>query len=145
MSLKDGLEPISIHFYPREENVGPIENAIELIKEKIRCVCHSVPYKKHTKMMIQNLVEGIIDMMNIFPSEEDIGVKNPPSKISEGAHKLDFSKKSLPFGAYAMAYIRTKNDMTQRFISEFFLTSSRNVSRCYFMSLYTRKRIHSYI
>ena len=66
-SLRNFLQPINLHIYAKEENVGFIENAIKTIKERSHFVCHITPYRKYTFLMTQSLIKGIIDMLNFFP------------------------------------------------------------------------------
>ena len=53
--------------------------------------------------------------------------------------------KRIPFGAYDMVYIGTSNSMKIRSVPDVALKPSKNDSGQYFMSLYTGKRVYSYI
>ena len=50
-------------------------------------------------------------MLNFFPSENGISEDLAPSKIVEGRQKLDMNKKREEFGAYALVYTGTENNM----------------------------------
>ena len=44
--------------------------------------------------------------------------------LVEGKHKLDFGKKRIKFGAYAMVYVGTHNNMKKRSLSSIALKAS---------------------
>ena len=47
-----------------------------------------------------------------------------PAMLVEGKHKLDFGKKRIEFGAYAMIYLRTKGNTKKRSVPEIALKAS---------------------
>ena len=67
-----------------------------------------------------------------------------PAMIVYDKGNPDFNHDHIPFGSYAMVYIRTKNDMKRRSVPDIALNESNNHGGHYFMSLYTEKRLHSY-
>ena len=91
--------------------MGFIENAIKTIKERARSVCHTEPYRRYTFLMTQSLIEGVIDMLNFFPSNNTISDTMVPAMMVKGKHKLDFGNKTIKFGAYAIVYLGTKVKM----------------------------------
>ena len=62
----------------------------------------------------------------------------------EGKPKLDFSKPTISFGSYALVYTQSTNDMKTRSVPGIALRALNNAGGHYFMSLYSRKRIHGY-
>ena len=68
-----------------------------------------------------------------------------PAKIVEGKPKLDLCQKRLPYGAYAKIWIGTENNMTEREVPGIAFRASNTKGGFYFMSLYTGKRINSYV
>ena len=70
-----------MHIYATDEHVGFIENAIRHVKERVRCVCHGAPYQKYTRLMTTSVVEGTIDLINIFPTGNGISVDMSPAMI----------------------------------------------------------------
>ena len=52
-TLKAQFLPIFTHIYKKEDNAVIIENMIRLIKERTIFMCHAIPYKYYTKIMIQ--------------------------------------------------------------------------------------------
>ena len=84
-------------------------------------------------------------MLTFFSSENDISEDLAPSTIVEGRQKLDMNKKRAEFWAYALVYTGTENNMRKRGVPAIALKASNDVGGCYFMSLYTGKKIHGYI
>ena len=66
-----------------------------------------------------------------------------PSTIVMGTPQPGFNKPRLPFGLYAMVYVGTKNNMTNRSVPAIALQESNHFGGFYFMSPKTGKHIHS--
>jgi hypothetical protein len=144
LAIKNFLEPALTHIYGKNEHVGPIERATRTIKERGRSVCNGIPYRRIPILMIRSLIEGIVDVLNAFPSSGGISDTLSPSTIVEGKPKLDLSKDIIVFGAYTLVYTDTANDMKSRAVPAVALRRSNNAGGHYFMSLYSGKRIHGY-
>ena len=144
-SFEREIRPSILHSYAKNEHVGFIENCNKLIKERGRAIVNGLPYNKYPKIMIISLMEHVTDMLNIFPSKESVSDTMSPATIVEGKQKLDLNQKRLPYGTYAQVWIGTKNNMTQRSVPGIALKSSNSKGGVYFMSLYTGKRINSYV
>ena len=46
-------------------------------------------------LMTQSLIEGVIDMLNLFPSKNAISDTMGPAMLVEGKQKIDFGKKQI--------------------------------------------------
>lgn len=55
------------------------------------------------------------------------------------------SIKRIPFGAYALVYIQTSNDMKARSVPAIALSEPNQKGGHYFMSLHIGKKIHAYV
>ena len=139
------IRPSLFHSYAKNEHVGPIENCNKVIKERGRAIVNGLPYDKYPKLMVVSLVEHVTDMLNSFPSKESISCTMSPAMIVEGKPKIDLNQKRLPYGAYAQVWIGTKNNMTERAVPGIALKASNSKGGFYFMSLYTGRRINSYV
>ena len=71
-------------------------------------------YRRYTFLLRKSLIEGVINMLNFFTSKNAISDTMGPAILVEGKHKLDFGKKRIEFGAYAMVYIGTHNNMKKK-------------------------------
>ena len=143
-ALRTFLEPALLHIYGRKEHVGPIERSVRTIKERFRSTCCNVPYRKFTILMVRSLVEGIVAVLNAFPSKNSISSTISPATIVEGKPKMDLKRKIIPFGAYALVYTETTNDNKPRAVPAIALRMSNTAGGHYFMSLHTGKRIHGF-
>ena len=142
--LRKALLPAKLHICEKGAHVGGIERSIRHVKERARCTCHAVPYKRYTKLMTKALVEGVIYWLNNFPSKNGISQTMSPASIVLGRPKPDFNHKRITFGSYALAYHDTDNTMKRRAVPAIALKESNEHGGHYFMSLHTGKQIHSY-
>ena len=85
-------------------------------KDMFRSTCQGVPYKRITKIILQSLVEGIIDILNAFPSNQGISNTLGSPAIVESKPKLDLR-----------AYTKISNDMKARAIPAISLRMSNSV------------------
>ena len=143
-TLKEYLLPALMNIYGKGEHVGFLERSNRFVKERCRCICHALPYKYFTRLMVRALVACAIKWLNAFPMEGGISDTMGPSMIVEGKANPDLSHKRITFGSYAMVYIGTTNTMKRRSVPAVALNESNDRGGHYFMNLYTGKRLHSY-
>ena len=130
-NLRDSIRPALLHIYG--------------VEERCRAMCHSIPYKQFTKLMMNSLVEYIIHWVNAFPSQNNASTTNSPTTIVTGNGKPNFAHKHIAFGSYAIAYAGTENNMRSRGVLAIALKLSNNRGGSYFMSLLSGEQIHVYI
>jgi len=106
--LEHALLPCIMHIYAANKHVGFIENGIKTIKERARCTCSTVPYKRFTRAMTEALIQHVVNMLNSFPSKNRVSDLLSPDNLVEGRHNVDMGTKRLEFGSYAMVYVGTK-------------------------------------
>ena len=70
--LKYYLLPILLYIYGKYKHVDIIERFIRVMKERCRCITHSIPYKYYTKFMVQSLIAGVVKCINALPSKNGI-------------------------------------------------------------------------
>ena len=81
-------------------------------------------------------------MLNFFPSKNAISDTMGPAMLVEVKHKLDFGKKRIEFGAYAMVYVGTHNNTKKRSVPAIVLKASNEEGGNFFILLYSGKRLH---
>jgi len=135
--------PIQLPVYGKDEHVGVIERAMRVIKERNRCVCHAIPYKYYTKLMLRCLIAVVIRWINAFPSKGSISSTMSPAMIVEGKNNPDMNNKRISFGSHAMVFVGSDNSMKRRSVPAIALDPSNNHGGHYFMNLYTGKKLHS--
>ena len=139
------LAPSHLHTCATNEHIRYIEISIRTIKEQVRCGCHSIPYKKFTKLMTRCLVQDMITCLNMFPYQNGISSYLSPSAIILGSPNLYYNILGIIFGAYAQVCIVTTNSTKQRTVGSIALRPSNERGRYYFMSLATGKQLHAFI
>ena len=142
--LRESILPASLYIYGKDEHVPSVERSIRSIKERVRSICHSLPYHRYTKMMTNALVEYAVHWINAFPSPQGVSEHLSPTNIITGRPKPDLSKQHIAFGSYAMVYAGTKNNMKSRSTPAIALKPTNGWGGYYFMSLLSGKRLHAY-
>ena len=142
--LKEDIAPTEMIVYGKDQHVPIVERSIRTIKERCRTTTRAAPYNRYTALMTQHLVESRVSWLNKFPSKTSISQTMSPATIVLGLPKPDMNINRIPFGSYAMAYTRTRNDMSTRSIPGIALSEANEKGGAYFMSLYTGRKIHAF-
>ena len=108
------LAPDHLHTCAANEHIGYIYRSIRTIKERVRCGCHSITYRKFTKLIKISMVKDMITCLNMFPSKNGISSNLISAAIILGSPNLDYNKLKITFGAYSQVYIGTTNSTKQR-------------------------------
>ena len=143
-SIIERLRPILFHIYAAEEHCAIAERSIRTIKESCRSTCHSLPFKKFTKLMVYSLVETAIYWLNSFPTKNSASDSLSSASIVLGRNSPDQNNKYLPFGSYTWVQSKTTNTMKTRRIPCIALGPCNEWGSHSFMSLYTGKKLHAY-
>ena len=142
--LKSEIQPVCLEIYAPEEHVTDIERSVRTVKERCRCMTHSVPYTRYTHLMTTHLVEAATHWLNAFPKKIGIIAKISPSAIVTGQSPPDYNNKRIAFGAYAIVFVKTQNNQKARSVPAIALSPSNSAGGHFFMSLYSGQRIHGY-
>ena len=84
------IAPRVLDVASREEHVGPVERSIRTAKERVRCICHSLPYKRYTKIMVRSLVEIVVFWLNSFPVVDGVSEDLSPAAIVHDTLKRSY-------------------------------------------------------
>ena len=141
--LTDHIGRGNLNIVGREDHVGVIERSIRTLKERTRCMCHQLPYKGYTKLMIIEMVIGETKLLNAFPNKDGIDHDLSPDAIILGTPKLDYNNIKLPFGSYVNLYDGTDNTMNSRTVGAITLRASNEHGSYYFISLRSDRRLKS--
>ena len=136
------MRPIRMQFCARNEHIGVAERSIRTIKERARSICHSLPFKRFTKLMTTALVESAVYWLNSFPSRDGVSETMSPRGIVVGGNNIDVNYPMVEYGAFAVVYDSTKNNMMSRSTPSIALKRSNDRGGHYFMSIDTGKKIH---
>ena len=141
--IKEVFSDSDINICAKDEHVPGIERAVRTVKDRVRSLCHSVPYKRFTKLMTIHVVLTEVKWINVFPFKTGVSNTLSPETLLDGKEQPDLSIKRIPFGSYALIYTVTNNNMSKRSTPAIALSESNGAGGFYFMSLYSGKRLHS--
>ena len=83
-------------------------------------------------LMIKSLVEGVLGMLNDFPSKQGILATLSPSVIVERKEKLHLSRKMMIFGTFVLIHLGTSKHEAKGRVSDSF----KEVQQCWSKLLY---------
>jgi hypothetical protein len=117
---------VNLNITGREEHVPEIERYIRTIKERVRSVYNSLPFKKIPQVMIAELVSYCNFWMNAFPKPDGISTTISPRTIITGRH-VDYQKHcKIEFGEYVQTHEEHDNTMRPRTIGAISLRPTGN-------------------
>ena len=88
------IMPATLETYAKNELVGLIERPVREIKERCRATLQVLPYDRIPKIMTQELICGIINIMNSFPSQTGISKTISPGTIVNSRSKMSINLKN---------------------------------------------------
>ena len=126
-----------------DKQVHVIEKSIIEIKERCKCICHSLPYTRYTRRMVISLAGVLIWWLNYFPSPNIFSNTMIPVVIVLGKQKIDINQKIITSRSYVMVYTVIKNTMKRNIVPTILLNESNECGGHNFMLLYSGKNICS--
>jgi len=133
---------ISMNITGRDEHVPEVERYIRTLKERIRGVYNTLPFKTMPRNMMVELVKYANFWLNSFPKTDGISKTLSPRTIVTG-RSVNYSKHcKLEFGEYCQTHEQHNNSMAPRTIGAIALRPTGNLQGTYlFMSLDTGRII----
>ena len=108
-NLRNDLLPVQLVTAPAGEKVPEVERSIRTIKERIRCIVASLPYRKVTKTMMKSFVYEAGRHLNDSPPKDGVSRVHPPARIVANRPAVDYNKLKVRTGQYCMI-INTHNN-----------------------------------
>ena len=143
--IADDLLPATTHIRAALQHTERAERSIRTLKERVRSMVYSTPYRRMPRIMIKKMVQGANDYLNYIPSENGIGGWSmSPAGIVDGKGAINCDMLKLQFGAYVQLYRGTDNTTTSRSVGAIALTPSNEQGGYWFMSLKTGHKLHGY-
>ena len=133
---------ITVNQTARNEHVPEVERAGRTLKERVRAVWNTLPYKLTNEMII-GLTYYACKMINMFPKTNSVG-SIAPKELFTGIKIDDKRDCKLGFGEYVQVYTENEvtNTMQPRTHGALSMGSTGNLQGTYlFMSLLTWKTI----
>ena len=104
---------ITLNTTAANEHSPYIKRQIRVIKERVRAIKHTLPFKVIPLIMLVEMVYFCIFWLNAFPPKSGVSTLHGPRKIVTG-QQLDFKKHCmLPFGAYVQTHEEPTPSNTQ--------------------------------
>ena len=105
---------VNLNVASNNEHVPEIERHIRTVKDRVRCMHNSAPFKKMSSRMIVEIVTSATFWLNMFPPRDGISKTISPRGIIHGL-TVDYNKHcQLEFGSYAQVDEEHDNSMQTR-------------------------------
>jgi hypothetical protein len=135
---------VNLNTTAASEHVPDIERHIRLIKEQVRAIRSTMPFKIIPGRMIIKMMAHVVLWLNAFPPTSGVSTMYSPRTIMTGT-ALDFTKHyQIPFGTYAEVHedMDKTNTMDKRTQPAICIVPTVNFQGSYnFLSLRTGKWI----
>jgi hypothetical protein len=74
----------NINLTGQGKHVPEIKRRIRVVKERVRALQHSLPFKKIPRIMIINIVIHVVRQLTFFPTKADISETFSPRMLMMG-------------------------------------------------------------
>ena len=102
--IEADLVSYTIHKQASGENEPTLEWNIRILKDRIRSMVHSVPYRKMPLLITDYKVGQAQSMLNFFSSKTGISTTMSVRNIIKGRKILDYNPMDLKLGAYVQLF-----------------------------------------
>jgi hypothetical protein len=82
---------VTLNRCSREEHVPVAERRIHTLKERCRCICNTLLFKKLPGMLVVQIISTCNFWLNIFPPKDGISANINPRELITG-DKIDYNK-----------------------------------------------------
>ena len=134
---------VTLNTTSRDKHVGDIERYIRTVKERMRGISNTIPFKRLTRNMVMELAKGVVYWLNAIPSSTGVSPTMSPRTIITG-QLLDYHKHCrYEFGEYVQTHEEHDNSLLSRTVGAIALRPTGNQQGGYFfMSLHTGRIIN---
>ena len=134
---------VTLNTTSRDEHVGDVERYICTIKECMRSVSNTIPFKRLTRNMVMELAKAVVYWLNSVPSNTGVSPTMSPRTIITG-QLLDYHKHCrYEFGEYVQTHEEHDNSLLSHTVGAIALRPTGNQQGGYFfMSLHTGRIIN---
>jgi len=103
---------LHLNMAPANEHVPKIERQIQVVKEHVHCIRHTLPFSHIPIAMPIQLVHHAIMWLNAFPPKGGVSPTISPRSLMTGV-PLDYKKHcQLPFGSYNSGTAKIKKSFS---------------------------------
>ena len=134
---------VTLNTTSQDEHVGDVERYIRTIKECMRGITNTLPFKRLTRNMIMELAKAVVYWLNSVPSHMGVSPTISPRTIITG-QVLDYHKHCrYEFGEYVQTHEEHDNSLISCTVGAIALRPTGNQQGGYFfMSLHTGRIIN---
>ena len=144
--LNDIIGAPDLNLTAANEHEPFIERRIHVIKERVRALRHTLPFKTLPRKMVAHMVLYCTKLLNFFPVKNGLSDTLSPKAIVCG-EQMNYKHYNLPFGSYCQVHEETdpRNSMAARTPGAISLGCSGNLqgAQC-FLSLKTGEVLTRY-
>ena len=136
--------PVTANITASDEHDPFMERSNRTVKERIRCIYSSLPFKRTPIRIILEMVYCAVFWLNSYIPEDGVSATISPRELMTG-YSLDANKHTrYQFGEYLMAHAdETNNSMEVRADDSIYLRPSGNRQGGFFVfDLSTGRRVH---
>lgn len=136
---------ITVNTVARGEHVPDIERYIRTVKERARCLFHTMPFDAIPQRLVVEMIYTSVFWLNAFPPSDGISEQYGPRAIITGA-ELDWQIHcKLEFGSYVQVHEEHDNSLAPRTTGALSLRPNGNAQGGFlFYSLTTGRKISCY-
>ena len=132
---------VTLNITSNNEHVPEIERQIRTIKERIRCIYNTLPFKLLPPRIIIELVYTCVFWLNCFPYADGISTQLSPRTIITGLI-IDYTKHcQLEFGSYVQTHEVHDNTMRTRTTGALSIRPTGNMQGSYYFYSLTTGRV----
>ena len=116
--IRSDLLPIDLMTEAVDDHVDEAEKSIRTIKESVRCMLHSMPFKYIPKFMLIRLLGQAVKSWNQLPVHNGVSTQLSPMSIKVGRKMPSYESLKLTFGTYVQVHANdvSINDVSARTI-----------------------------
>eukprot|EP00934_Nitzschia_sp_Nitz4_P008987 Nitzschia sp. Nitz4//scaffold353_size16344//11151//16190//NITZ4_008865-RA/size16344-processed-gene-0.13-mRNA-1//1//CDS//3329548925//8977//frame0 len=132
--LRDGLGElgITLNTTSRDEHVGEAERAIRTIKERMRAIHNTLPFKKLPTRLLIEMAKSCVFWINALPQRNGVSKQLSPRTIITGM-SIDYRRHcQYEFGEYVQTHEEHDNTMAPRTIGALALRPTGNAQGGYY-------------
>ena len=123
---------VTLNTTSRDEHVGDVERYIQTIKERMRGVSNTIPFKRLTRNMVMELAKAVVYWLNSVPSNMGVSPTMSPRTIITG-QLLDYHKHcQYEFGEYVQTHEEHDNSLLSHTVGAIALRPTGNQQGGYF-------------
>ena len=129
---------VTLNETSHDEHVGEIERFIRTIKERMRAIYNTLPFRKIPARVVAEMGKACVFWLNSLPPQSNFGNDLSPRTIVTG-QRLDFKRHCrFQFGEYVQTHEQHNNSMMSRTVGALALRPTGNAQGgFYFLSLST--------